>query len=74
VPLPRGHMFRTKVNQSNAAEWSFDSDPTGLWLSVPRSELDALAQRLPSKQGVTHAFNTQRGELEVTLDVDTGVC
>ncbi|MGC3979656.1 MAG: hypothetical protein QM808_00165 [Steroidobacteraceae bacterium] len=69
VPLPRGHAFRAKVNQSSG-DWQFDSDPTGLWLSVPRVELNSLAQELPSRQGLLHAFNTQQGELQISLEVD----
>lgn len=74
VPLPRGHVFRAKVNRGNNGEWQFDSDPTGLWLSIPRAELDLLAQILPSKEGVMHAFSTHHGELQVSLEVDTGIC
>jgi hypothetical protein len=68
VSLPRGHVFRTKVNPAN--EWMFDSDPTGMWLNVPRSEIDALSAALPSREGIMHAFGTQHGELEVSLEVD----
>lgn len=68
VSLPRGHVFRAKVNP--ASEWLFDSDPTGLWLSVPRTELDVLHQSLPTKEGISHAFSTHHGELEVSLEVD----
>jgi hypothetical protein len=70
VPMPHGHAFRAKVNQSNTADWQFDSDPTGLWLSIPRAELDALAQTLPSKDGVMHGFGTHHGELQISLEVD----
>ena len=70
VPLPRGHAFRAKVNQSNSNDWQFDSDPTGLWLSIPRAELDALAQTLPNKEGVMHGFGTHYGELQISLEVD----
>jgi hypothetical protein len=70
VPLPRGHAFRAKINQSNAADWQFDSDPTGMWLSVPRVELDKLAKSLPSKEGLMHDFITQQGALQVCLEVD----
>lgn len=69
VSLPRGHAFRAKVNQSNA-DWLFDSDPTGLWFSIPRAELEALARTMPSKEGVTHVFSTNHGELQVALEVD----
>lgn len=68
ISLPRGHVFRAKVNPAN--EWMFDSDPTGLWLSVPRAELAALLESLPAKEGISHAFSTHHGELELTLEVD----
>ncbi len=74
VPLPRGHAFRAKVNQSNTGDWQFDSDPTGMWLSIPRIELDHLAQALPSKEGVVHSFGTNHGELQISLEVDAGFC
>jgi hypothetical protein len=70
VTLPHGHAFRAKVNRSNTSDWQFDSDPTGLWLSIPRGELEELAQALPSKGGVAHAFGTHRGELQISLEVD----
>ncbi|MGE0116082.1 MAG: hypothetical protein AB7T07_14520 [Steroidobacteraceae bacterium] len=69
VSLPRGHSFRAKVNQSNA-EWQFDSDPTGLWFSIPRAELELLAQGAPSKEGMMHVFDTHHGELQISLEVD----
>lgn len=69
VPLPRGHAFRAKVNQS-VTDWQFDSDPTGLWLSIPRKELDTLANALPNREGVLHGFSTNHGELQVSLEVD----
>jgi len=68
VSLPRGHAFRAKINP--ATEWLFDSDPTGLWLSIPRAELTALHDALPTKEGISHAFSTHHGELEVSLEVD----
>ncbi len=69
VSLPHGHMFRAKVNQGSG-DWQFDSDPTGLWLSVPRHELDLLAQELPSREGIAHSFSTHHGELQVSVEVD----
>ncbi|MGD9842547.1 MAG: hypothetical protein AB7F79_04685 [Steroidobacteraceae bacterium] len=70
VLMPRGHAFRLKLNPSSAAEWRFDSDPTGLWLGVPRTELIGLAQQLPSRQGITHGFATGHSELQISLEVD----
>ena len=70
VPLPHGHLFRAKVNMAANGDWHFDSDPTGMWISVPRNELDNLAQGLPNKEGIAHAFNTHHGELQVSFEVD----
>lgn len=70
VPLPRGHKFRCKLNVAANGHWLFDSDPTGLWVSVPRRELNSLAEALPSKDGIAHAFATNEGELNVSLEVD----
>lgn len=70
VPLPRGHAFRCKLNVTANGNWLLDSDPTGLWVSVPRSEINALAEALPSKEGIEHAFATNDGELQVSLEVD----
>ena len=41
-----------------------------MWISVPRAEIDTLAESLPSKEGIDHAFVTARGELDVSLQVD----
>jgi hypothetical protein len=71
VPLPHGHAFRAKVNTAATGDWQFDSDPTGMWLSLPRQELDNLAQELPSRIGIIHRFGTQQGELQISFEVDT---
>jgi len=70
VTLPQGHLFRAKLNMALTGDWDFNSDPTGMWISVPRKEIDALADELPSKEGIEHAFATQKGELQVSLEVD----
>jgi hypothetical protein len=70
VPLPRGHVFRAKLSKTNTPEWQFDSDPTGLWFSIPHTELDTLAMGLPAREGVAHVFSTQQGELQISLEVD----
>ncbi len=70
VNMPRGHAFRVKLNQTNAEQWQFDSDPTGLWLSIPRIELAGLAQGLPAKEGIKHAFLTNQDELQISLEID----
>ena len=47
VPMPRAHQFRASVSVTPIGDWQLDSDPTGLWLSIPRSALEALLQELP---------------------------
>jgi hypothetical protein len=57
-------------------QWQLDSDPTGLWLTIPRDELASLVQSLPSKEGIEHAFDLANGEtsgsgrIVVSFDVD----
>lgn len=70
VSLPQGHLFRAKINQTNDAAWQFDTDPTGLWLSIPRREFEAMANDLPNKEGIQHTFETNHGTLEVNFEVD----
>ena len=39
-------------------------------MTVPRTEIEALAASLPSKEGIEHSFETSRSELVVSLEVD----
>lgn len=72
VPLPRHHVFRASVRSSLLGGWQLESDPTGMWLSIPRLDLEALAASLPSKQGIEHRFPTAKGsELVAKFEVDT---
>ena len=50
--------------------WQLESDPTGIWVSIPRSQLEALAKTLPSKEGIEHAFETAQGSVVVSFEVD----
>jgi hypothetical protein len=70
VSMPRSHQFRASVNVTPLGDWQLDSDPTGLWLSIPRSALEDLAQSLPRKEGVEHSFATGGEELAVDFEVD----
>ena len=71
VELPRNHKFRVSVQPSPASAWQLDSDPTGLWLTIPRAALHSLAEGLPSKEGVEHAFPVAEGrEVTVSFEVD----
>jgi hypothetical protein len=71
VSLPRNHAFRTSVRPALLGGWQLESDPTGMWLSVPRLDLEALAASLPSKEGIEHRFIDVKGSgLLVTFEVD----
>src|ERR1044071_217232 len=68
--LPRDRRFLVNVRPSALEKWQLDSDPTGIWLSIPRTQLEALAQMLPSKEGVEQAFETAQGSVLVSFEVD----
>jgi hypothetical protein len=71
VELPRNHKFRVSVQPSSTGAWQLDSDPTGLWLTIPRAALQSLADALPSKEGVEHSFPIGDGrEVKVSFEVD----
>jgi hypothetical protein len=71
VALPRHHAFRINVRPAVIGGWSLDSDPTGTWIVIPRAELEALAESLPSREGLNHAFELNNGtNVDVSLEVD----
>ncbi|PZN32823.1 MAG: hypothetical protein DIU71_06570 [Proteobacteria bacterium] len=70
VALPHGHVFRVNVRGTALGGWRLDSDPTGLWISVPRAALDALVEKLPSKEGIGEDFESSHGRVRVSLEVD----
>jgi hypothetical protein len=71
VALPRDHVFRINIRPSALAQWQLDSDPTGLWLTVPRSELEALSESVPSREGIEHAFELSTGgSVTVSFEID----
>ncbi|MBC7982435.1 MAG: hypothetical protein H7Y02_01125 [Candidatus Obscuribacterales bacterium] len=71
VSMPRAHRFRASVSVTPLGDWQLDSDPTGLWLSVPRSEVEELASSLPSKEGLEHDFNLDAAtKVTVAFEVD----
>ena len=70
VALPPAHTLRVNVRPGSLGSWQLDSDPTGIWLTVPRSELELLALSLPSKEGVNSQFRTGATNLEVSVEVD----
>jgi hypothetical protein len=68
--LPRDRKFRVNVRPAALETWQLDSDPTGIWIAIPRSRLQALAEALPSKEGIEHGFETAQGSLALTFEVD----
>ena len=71
VSMPRSHQFRASINVTPLGDWQLDSDPTGLWLSIPRSALEDLLESLPRKEGLQHVFSTGTdGSLAVAFEVD----
>lgn len=71
VGLPRDHTFRVNVRPSALGSWQLDSDPTGIWLTIPRAALESLAASLPSKEGLEQVFPLSKGrEVVVSFEVD----
>jgi hypothetical protein len=70
ICLPRDRRFRVNVRPSVLETWQLESDPTGIWLSIPRSQLEALAKTLPSKEGIEHGFEGAQGEVVASFEVD----
>ncbi|AXK71498.1 hypothetical protein DWG18_03780 [Lysobacter sp. TY2-98] len=42
----------------------------GLDVTLPKADLDALAARLPAKDGLRYAIERPQGALDVTVEVD----
>jgi hypothetical protein len=71
ISLPHNHRFQLSVRASALAAWQLDSDPTGLWIEIPRAELVQLSESLPSREGIAHVFELPSGEpLQVGFEVD----
>jgi hypothetical protein len=70
VPLPRNHLFRANVWPGAMGGWQLESDPTGIWITIPKTELQALAESLPSKEGIEKEFEVSDGTMKVSFEVD----
>jgi hypothetical protein len=71
VALPRDHNFRVNVRPAAFDGWQLDSDPTGVWLTIPRTDLESLAQSLPAREGIERSFDTAGGgSVRVSFEVD----
>ncbi len=42
--LPRDRRFRINVRPSALETWQLESDPTGIWVSIPRAQLEAFGE------------------------------
>jgi hypothetical protein len=60
VQLPKHHSFRMSVRPSPISAdhggWQLDSDPTGMWLTIPRAELEPLGQTTTLAERLVHEF------------------
>lgn len=60
VALPRNHAFRVSVRPSNLGAdrggWQLESDPTGIWVTLPRTELEQLGQTESFAERLMHDF------------------
>jgi hypothetical protein len=71
VSLPRNHVFRASIWPGAMGGWQLESDPTGIWITIPKPELQALAETLPSKEGIEKDFDTAtEGTVKISLEVD----
>jgi hypothetical protein len=68
--LPRDRSFRVNVRPSVLETWQLESDPTGIWVSIPRAQIEAFGKTLPSKEGIEHGFETAHGSVTVSFEVD----
>jgi hypothetical protein len=70
VPMPRSHRFRATIGTAIFGDWQLDSDPTGIWLTLPRNSVQEFQQALPSKDGLQHEFILDGAKLTVSFEVD----
>lgn len=73
VELPRNHHFRVSVRPSalspDRGGWQLDSDPTGIWLTIPRTELELLGQTTTFAERLMRDFPlSSGGSVQVILE------
>ena len=70
--LPKHRSFRVSLRPSAmSAErggWQLDSDPTGIWLTIPRSELQMLGQTTTFAERLVRNFENVQAILEALPD------
>lgn len=74
VSLPRHRAFRVSLRPSamsaDRGGWQLDSDPTGLWLTVPRPELEQLGQTETFAERLMRDFPIESNQnMQVVLEV-----
>jgi hypothetical protein len=72
VALPRHHTFRVSLRPSAMSGdrgWQLDSDPTGIWLTIPRPDLEQLGQTEAFAERLVHEFAVSPEErIQVILE------
>lgn len=73
VQLPRNHSFRVSVRPSpldtERGGWQLDSDPTGIWIRIPRADLELLGQTTTFAERLTRDFPvSDRERVQVILE------
>jgi hypothetical protein len=71
--LPRHRSFRVSLRPSSMSAdrggWQLDSDPTGIWLTVPRAELQLFGQTTTFAERLTRDFPVSDGQhVQVILE------
>lgn len=75
VALPRNHAFRVSLRPSimsaDRGGWQLESDPTGIWLTIPRAELEQLGQTTAFAERLMRSFAVSASEkVDVILEVE----
>lgn len=73
VALPRHHTFRLSLRPSamsaDRGGWQLESDPTGIWVTIPRAELEQLGQTKSFAERLVHDFPVSPGQqVQVILE------
>lgn len=67
IAVPGG---RWQIDVAPASTFSIALDPMRLAISLPRSDLAGLADRLPARDGLRWQFDGPDGTVAVVLEVD----
>lgn len=71
VALPRNHAFRVSLRPSimsgDRGGWQLESDPTGIWLTIPRSELEQLGQTTSFAERLVRDFPLSSADQKIQV-------